>query len=139
MVGRLEKFNQSGRLSARSRPYQLSSDSAVFYLSPRFDALRRRVCCMDGGHAAALSSGHLPDRASSDRHFGGAFAIPCVLQFLSRTEWVPTRRVDGIVPRLDGATASIIRGSSWPADLQATNRYPFSVCAFGLAQMARGN
>jgi len=71
---------------------------------------------MDGRHAAALSSGHLPDRAPSDRYFGGAFTVPCVFQFLSRTDWICPRRVDGIVPRLDGATASIIGGSSWAAD-----------------------
>jgi hypothetical protein len=52
----------------------------------------------------------------SDRYSGGAFTIPCVLQSFSRTEWIPPRRVDGIVPRLDGATASIIRHFSWPAD-----------------------
>jgi hypothetical protein len=93
----------------RSRPYELSSDSAVFHLSFRVDALRCGVCRMDGSHAAALSGGHLPDRAPSDRYFGGAFTIPCVFQFLSRTEWIPPRRVDGIVPRFDGAAASIIR------------------------------
>jgi hypothetical protein len=45
----------------------------------------------------------------------------------------------GIVPRLDGATASIIRDSPWPADFQATNRHSFSIRVFCFTQVERSN
>lgn len=61
--------------------------------------------------------GHLPNFAASDRYFGGPFGIPRVLQFLSRAEWIPPRRVDGSVARLAGATASTIGDSSRAADV----------------------